>query len=194
VPARTRALTKILITSGVLLVVVVAVVAASLVNRNSSATYELSNDASTLSNGIATNTDNKGSQLAEVELQTVLGETISTSSLIGAPTIINIWYSTCEPCRRELPVLAQGASKYGEKIRFIGINIKDSAKVASEFAADYGVKFEIFLDSNGAFVSASGVSTAPMTLAVNAQGLIINQIAGELSTAKLDELMSELLK
>ena len=179
------------ITSGGLLVAVLVV---SLINRDSTATYELSNDVSNSSSGIAKNTDNRGSQLAEVELLTVLGETISTRSLIGAPTIINIWYSTCEPCRRELPVLAQGALKSGEKIRFIGINIKDSAKVASEFAADYGVKFEIFLDANGAFISASGVSTAPMTLAVNAQGLIINQIAGELSTAKLDELMAELLK
>ncbi len=190
-PARTRALKKILITFGALLV---AVVFASLVNRDNAATYELSNDVANSSNGIATNTDNKGSQLAEVELQTVLGETISTSSLVGAPSIINIWYSTCEPCRRELPVLAQGAFKYGERIRFIGINIKDSAKVATEFAAEYGVKFEIFLDANGAFISASGVSTAPVTLAVNPQGLIVNQIAGELSTAKLDELVSELLK
>jgi thiol-disulfide isomerase/thioredoxin len=191
VPARTRDLKKILITFGVLLI---AVVFASLLNRDSASTYVLSNDASTLSSGIATNTDNKGSQLAVVEVQTVLGETISTSSFVGSPSIINIWYSTCEPCRRELPALAQGALKHGEKIRFIGINIKDSAKVASEFASDYGVKFEIFLDSNGAFVSASGISTAPMTLAVNAQGLIVNQIAGELSTAKLDELVSELLK
>jgi len=191
VTARTRTLKRIIITFGVLLIAVVFV---SLVNRDSAATYELSNNASTLSSGIATNTDNKGSQLAEVELQTVLGETISTSSLIGAPSIINIWYSTCEPCRRELPVLAQGALKYGEKIRFIGINIKDSAKVATEFAAEYGVKFEIFLDENGAFISASGVSTAPVTFAVNPQGLIVNQIAGELSTAKLDELVSELLK
>jgi thiol-disulfide isomerase/thioredoxin len=191
VPARTRALKKIIITFGVLLI---AVVFASLINRDNAATYELSNDVANSSNGIATNTDNKGSQLAEVELQTVLGETISTSSFVGGPSIINIWYSTCEPCRRELPVLAQGALKYGERIRFIGINIKDSAKVATEFAAEYGVKFEIFLDANGAFISASGVSTAPVTLAVNPQGLIVNQIAGELSTAKLDELVSELLK
>jgi thiol-disulfide isomerase/thioredoxin len=191
VPARTRDLKKILITFGVLLI---AVVFASLLNRDSASTYVLSNDVSNVSSGIAINTDNKGSQLAEVKLQTVLGETISTSSLIGAPTIINIWYSTCEPCRRELPVLAQGALKYDNKIRFVGINIKDSAKVASEFAADYGVKFQILLDSNGAFISTSGISTAPVTLAVNAQGLIIDQIAGELSTAKLDELVSELLK
>lgn len=172
----------------------VVAVFASLINRDNTATYVLSNEVSNSSSDIATNTDNKGSQLVEVELQTVLGKTISTSSLIGAPTIINIWYSTCEPCRRELPVLAQGALKYDNKIRFVGINIKDSAKVASEFAADYGVKFEIFLDANGAFISASGISTAPVTLAVNAQGLIIDQIAGELSTAKLDELVSELLK
>lgn len=190
-PARTRDLKKILITFGVLLITVVF---ASLLNRDNATTYVLSNDVSNVSSGIAINTDNKGSQLAEVKLQTVLGETISTSSLIGAPTIINIWYSTCEPCRRELPVLAQGALKYDNKIRFVGINIKDSAKVASEFAADYGVKFEIFLDANGAFISTSGISTAPVTLAVNAQGLIIDQIAGELSTAKLDELVSELLK
>jgi len=172
----------------------VAVLVVSLINRKNAETYELSNNASTFSSNNATNTENKGSQLAVVEVQTVLGETISTSSFVGSPSIINVWYSTCEPCRRELPVLAQGALKYGEKIRFIGINIKDSAKVASEFASDYGVKFEIFLDSNGAFVTASGISTAPMTLAVNAQGLIVNQIAGELSTAKLNELVSELLK
>jgi thiol-disulfide isomerase/thioredoxin len=190
VPARTRDFKKIYIATVVLLVSAVFV---SLINRDSS-TYELSNDLSNSSNGIATNTDNRGSQLAKVNLNTIFGETISTSSLIGAPTIINIWYSTCEPCRRELPVLAQGALQYSEKIRFIGINIKDSAKVASEFASEYGVKFEIFLDANGSFISASGIGTAPMTLAVNSQGLIINQIAGELSTAKLDELVSELLK
>ncbi|MCX6536829.1 MAG: TlpA disulfide reductase family protein [Actinobacteria bacterium] len=190
-PARTQILKKIFIAIGVLLVVAVF---ASVINRDRTFTYKLSNEVSNSSNGIATNTDNKGSQLAEARLQTILGETISTSSLIGAPTIINIWYSTCEPCRRELPVLAQGALKYDNKIRFVGINIKDSAKVASEFAADYGVKFEILLDSNGAFISASGISTAPVTLAVNAQGLIINQVAGELSTAKLDKLVSELLK
>ncbi len=41
-PARTRALKKIIITFGVLLIAVVFV---SLVNRDNAATYELSNDA-----------------------------------------------------------------------------------------------------------------------------------------------------
>jgi hypothetical protein len=49
----------------------VAVLVVSLINRKDAETYELSNNASTLSSGIATNTDNKGSQLAVVEVQTV---------------------------------------------------------------------------------------------------------------------------
>ena len=183
-PARIRLLTKI---ATIILVLVFGAVVLRLANRGDDVTYKLTS-------GIATNVDNKGSQLVEVDLLTISGETISTSALIGMPTIINIWYSTCEPCRRELPVLAQGALEYNDKVRFVGVNIKDSARVASEFASKYGVDFEIYLDNSGAFISKSGIGTAPVTLAVNAQGVIINQIAGELSVAKLDELVAELLK
>jgi len=156
--------------------------------------YELSNQVVLSNNGIATNTNNTGKALAQVDLKSVNGATVATQTFVGRPAIINIWYSTCEPCRRELPVLALGAEAYSDKIRFIGINIKDSAKVATEFALEYGVKFELFLDTNGSFISSSGITTAPVTLAINAQGLVISQFAGELSTDKLNSLVAELLK
>ncbi|NDA96937.1 MAG: TlpA family protein disulfide reductase, partial [Actinobacteria bacterium] len=108
--------------------------------------------------------------------------------------IVNVWYSTCEPCRREMPVLASAADRYLNKVRFVGINIKDSANVAKEFADSYGVKFDLLLDTNGQFITTLGIATAPMTLAVNAQGQVIGQVAGEISAEKLDELVKELLK
>ena len=108
--------------------------------------------------------------------------------------IINIWYSTCEPCRRELPVLASAAAQYLGQVRFVGVNIKDSASVAKEFAAQYGVEFELLLDTNGPFISELGIATAPVTLAVDAQGVIIDQVAGEMSASELDKLVKELLK
>ena len=110
------------------------------------------------------------------------------------PTIINIWYSTCEPCRREMPVLAASAEKYQKEVRFIGINIKDTAEVTTQFAEKYGVKFKMMLDTNGRFISASKISTAPVTLAINAEGIIINQFAGEISASKLEAIVKELLK
>ena len=145
-------------------------------------------------NGIATNNRLTGEQLPSIELENVAGQKISTQSLLGAPTILNIWYSTCEPCRRELPVLASAAARYRDQVRFVGVNIKDSASVAEKFAAQYGVKFELLFDTKGLFISQLGIATAPVTLAVDAQGKIIEQIAGEISASKLNELVSELLK
>lgn len=156
--------------------------------------YELSNSVVLTNDGIATNADLTGQNLAEVELIATSGEVISTNTFRGMPTIINIWYSTCEPCRREMPILAASAEKYRKEVRFIGINIKDTAEVTTQFAEKYGVKFEMMLDTNGRFISASKISTAPVTLAVNAEGTIINQVAGEISASKLESIVRELLK
>ncbi|NDD87046.1 MAG: TlpA family protein disulfide reductase, partial [Actinobacteria bacterium] len=39
------------------------------------------------------------------------GRTISSADWIGTPLVLNFWYSTCEPCRREMPLLAATASE-----------------------------------------------------------------------------------
>ena len=183
-PAKTRFLKQ---AAAIFIVFVLGIILVQPFISTEIETYDLSNE-------IATNTDNTGRQLAEVDLKSVAGEIISTKSLLGTPIIINIWYSTCEPCRRELPVLASAAAQYLDQVRFVGVNIKDSASVAKEFAAEYGVKFELLLDTNGSFISELGIATAPVTLAINAQGVIIDQVAGEISAGELDELVKKLLK
>ena len=190
-PARTRITKQVAVAFGVIFF---GIIIARAVAPETTPSYELSNSVVLSSDGIATNTKLTGQQLPEVELTAVTGEKISTQTFTGAPMIINIWYSTCEPCRRELPVLASAATKHSDQVRFVGINIKDSAQVATEFAAQYGVQFELLLDNNGQFISALGIATAPVTLAVNAQGIIIDQVAGEISARKLNALVQELLK
>lgn len=90
-----------------------------------------------------------------------------------------------------MPALAAAHRKYGDSIRFIGLNMNDSATVARDFATKYGVTFELFTESSGAFVSALGIVTAPFTLFVNSDGQIVNQFAGELTASTLDVLISE---
>ena len=138
-----------------------------------------------------TNDDIQGQQIPIVELQTIDGKAQSSSSLLGAPLIINFWYSTCEPCRREMPVLANAHDKYGSKISFLGLNMNDSASVAKEFAQKYNVKYDIVFDPSGAFVSGLGIATAPTTLFISQDGTILDQVAGELTTEKLDGLIAE---
>jgi peroxiredoxin len=191
VPARTRFFKQALI---IFLIVVLAFVTTRIINDTDTPSYTLSNSIDLASDGIATNTLLLGSQLPAIKLETVEGQEVSTQSLLNKPLIINVWYSTCEPCRRELPALANADMQYRDLVRFVGVNIKDSATVAREFAAQYGVEFELLLDKNGLFISQLGIATAPVTLAIDQQGVIVGQKAGEISASELDELVKELLK
>ncbi|MFZ9522702.1 MAG: TlpA family protein disulfide reductase [Ilumatobacteraceae bacterium] len=190
-PARTRFFKQALI---IFLIAVLAFVTTRIFNDTDTPSYTLSNSIDLSSDGIATNTLLLGSQLPAIKLETVEGQEVSTQSLLNKPLIINVWYSTCEPCRRELPALANADMQYRNLVRFVGVNIKDSATVAREFAAQYGVEFELLLDKNGLFISQLGIATAPVTLAIDQQGVIVGQKAGEISASELDELVKELLK
>ncbi len=190
-PARTRFFKQALV---IFLVVFLGFVVTRVLNDTDTPSYTLSNSIDLSSDGIATNSLLIGSQLPAIKLENVDGQEVSTQSLLNKPLIINVWYSTCEPCRRELPALANADTQYRDQVRFVGVNIKDSATVAKEFASQYGVKFELLLDKNGLFISQLGIATAPVTLAIDPQGLIVGQKAGEISAGELDELVKELLK
>jgi cytochrome c biogenesis protein CcmG, thiol:disulfide interchange protein DsbE len=191
VPARTRFFKQALV---IFLVVFLGFVVTRVLNDTDTPSYTLSNSIDLSSDGIATNSLLIGSQLPAIKLENVEGQEVSTQSLLNKPLIINVWYSTCEPCRRELPALANADTQYRDRVQFVGVNIKDSATVAKEFASQYGVEFELLLDKNGLFISQLGIATAPVTLAIDPQGLIVGQKAGEISASELDELVKELLK
>lgn len=140
---------------------------------------------------IGTNEEVTGEQLPVSPIVTLSGSTMSTSDLIGTPLLINFWFSTCEPCRREMPVLAAAHHKYGDSIRFVGINMNDSASVAKSFAQKWGVTYEIFTEPSGALVTALGVATAPFTIFVSSDGRIASQHAGELTTSTLDAIIAK---
>ena len=190
-PARTRFFKQALVA---FLVVFLGFVVTRVLNDTDTPSYTLSNSIDLSSDGIATNSLLIGSQLPAIKLENVEGQEVSTQSLLNKPLIINVWYSTCEPCRRELPALANADTQYRDRVQFVGVNIKDSATVAKEFASQYGVEFELLLDKNGLFISQLGIATAPVTLAIDPQGLIVGQKAGEISAGELDELVKELLK
>jgi peroxiredoxin len=191
VPARTRFFKQALI---VFLIVLLGLFTTRIVNDTDTPSYTLSNSIDLSSEGIATNTLKIGSKLPAINLENVDGQEVSTQSLLNKPLVVNVWYSTCEPCRRELPALAKADMQYRDQVRFVGVNIKDSATVAREFASQYGVKFELLLDKNGQFISQLGIATAPVTLAIDQRGVIVGQKAGEISASELDELVKELLK
>ena len=70
-------------------------------------------------------------------------------------------------------------------MRFIGVNLNDSAEVAREFADRYGVTYDLVFDNNGSLARELGVATAPVTMFVDENGTIVDQVAGELDESDL---------
>jgi thiol-disulfide isomerase/thioredoxin len=145
--------------------------------------------------GIAVNEDLAGSRLSQAVLETADGTAVTVDDLLsrGRPVLINLWYSTCQPCKREMPALQAAFEEFGDRIDFVGINPQDSAATMTSFADEVGVTYELFRDPNGSFTVANGIATYPTTLLVSRDGLVIDQIAGELSDDEIRDAVSILL-
>ena len=171
-------------------VVAIGIVAA---NRNGSVTattdenvtLRSSND---LSPTIGTNAAVTGRSLPKVNVQTVAGDSFATADLVGRPLVVNFWYSTCAPCKRELPAFAAVQAKLGDKVRFVGVDSLPPSAHEEAFARDRGVQYELFYDTNGALTSAVGVAAFPQTLFIDATGTIVEQ-TGELTADRLEQLI-----
>ena len=57
--------------------------------------------------------------------------------------VVNLWYSTCPPCARELTYFAAVEAELGDDVRFVGVNPLDDVDEMQQFAADRGVDYEL---------------------------------------------------
>ena len=167
--------------------VTIAVVGGWWWSQRSSDVYELDATAGS----IALNKVAEGSVLAVVDLETADGATVSTDSFAGRPLVVNFWFSTCAPCRREFPVLVAAHEQYGDTIRFIGVNLSDTPATAAAFTAEFGATFETFFDRDGRLTSAMGVATAPVTMLIDAGGVVRRQLTGEITSEMLSTALRE---
>ena len=146
--------------------------------------------------GISTNAPLQGTPLQHANLVDLDGVSVSTSDWFtstGQPMLVNFWFTSCPPCRREMPALQQAFETYGEQVRFIGVNVQDSASAIRAFVDELGVTYEMLRDVNGNLVVANGISAFPTTLFIDSNGRIVKQVAGELTTESIDRSIALLL-
>lgn len=157
-----------------------------LLSRQSDPKYTLD----TTAGSIALNKISEGRMLATVDVTDMNNNEISTDTWLGEKLIINFWFSTCEPCRREFPVLVDADLRL-PNVRIIGVNLNDSPEVAAEFMQRYGAIFATYFDRDGRLTSALGIATAPITLLVDEGGLVRRQLTGEITQVMLDAALAE---
>lgn len=141
---------------------------------------------------ITTNADVVGDRFPDVERERI-GDG-ATARILGGdrPMVINFWYTTCPPCRREMPALGDAARTWAGRVDFVGINPLDPRDTAVAFMRQAGADFDGFLDPDGDLMSALGVTTMPLTLFVAADGEILDVHAGEITAEIIDATIRDL--
>jgi peroxiredoxin len=137
------------------------------------------------------NPPNDGGRFPDVELTAVDGSS-TTLRADGRPMVLNLWYSTCPPCARELTYFAAVEDDLGDAVRFVGVNPLDDVDVMQRFAEERGVDYELLVDHDGNLEDALRIVQYPVTLFVNGDGEIVAQ-TGALSEADLRRQIAESL-
>jgi thiol-disulfide isomerase/thioredoxin len=185
---------RLLVGSLAVAMAIVVAVGVILASRGDSTGAGTGDDDVTLTSGndlapsIGTNAAVTGRTLPHVDIQTLAGDTFATADLVGRPLVVNFWYSTCAPCKRELPAFAAVQAKLGDQVRFVGVDTFPPSDDEEAFARDRGVKYELLYDPNGELTSAVGIANSPQTLFIDAHGTILEQ-TGELTADRLEELI-----
>jgi thiol-disulfide isomerase/thioredoxin len=141
---------------------------------------------------IGTNAVLGGAPFPDAAVSALDGTEVSTADLVGRPLVVNIWGSTCGPCRRELPDLAAAHAAYGDRVRFVGISYLGASEREEAFARERGVNYELYYDTDGEFITAAGVAAFPVTLFITADGTVVEQ-TGVLDETRLSRLIEDTL-
>jgi peroxiredoxin len=108
------------------------------------------------------------------------GNEVTSESLLGEPLVVNLWFSSCAPCAKELPAFAAVDADVDD-VRFIGVNTIDSVEAMERFAGERGVRYDLLRDNYAELADGIGAVAFPITLFVDSNGMIVEQ------TGALDE-------
>jgi peroxiredoxin len=133
-----------------------------------------------------------GHTLPDVELVDASGQSVSLAEFAGTPLVVNVWYSTCAPCARELRDFAAVSAEYGDRVQFVGIDPIDNVEAMLAFAEPRGVEYPLLRDPDQRFVAEVPIVAYPTTLFVSPDGVVVRQtnaIEADQLRAAIDELI-----
>jgi cytochrome c biogenesis protein CcmG, thiol:disulfide interchange protein DsbE len=111
------------------------------------------------------------------------------TTLRGHPVVINQWASWCGPCRFEFPFFQRLATRYGNRVGFLGVNAQDSRGDARTFLKEFPTPYPHYFDpdADAARVFRGGRAW-PTTAFYDASGRLTRTHAGGYaSQARLEE-------
>lgn len=133
--------------------------------------------------------------LSGLDVQNLNGQPVELSSLLGKPTAITFWATTCPGCVEEIPHMIALYDKFSAKgVNVIGMAMSyDSLNQLKAMVSEKKIPYTVLQDKTGAAAAAFGpVRLTPTFFVLDAKGNIRYQKIGPFDTARVDQLLTEL--
>ena len=115
------------------------------------------------------------------------GDPVEVAALRGTPVVLNFWASWCGPCAQELPVLAAGRQSH-PGVAFLGADMQDTAGGEVQFERTHAHPYPVGPIVDGSY-QEYGVYGPPVTVFINAGGLVTASFSGPLDTSTLNHYL-----
>jgi thiol-disulfide isomerase/thioredoxin len=94
-------------------------------------------------------------------------------ALAGHTAVLNVWASWCQPCRAELPALAEYAARPGA-VPVVGVDVQDDPRSALAMLRELGVRLPSVTDPDDRLRAALALPpTVPVSYVLRADGSVV---------------------
>jgi len=128
------------------------------------------------------------------------GADLRLSALRGKVVLLNFWYSSCPPCRRETPDLATLHRLHAKRgLEILGINLDDilipgaGHAPLKAFLEEFKVPYRVLLADNEVFELYGGVPVQPVTFLVDRTGKVAKIFWGAYPGSVLEKAITPYL-
>lgn len=122
-----------------------------------------------------------GEPAPAIEMTDFDGVALTLDEYLGTPVVLNFWASWCPFCIAEMPDFERVSQAFGDDVAFLGVNLRDDSAQAVSLADETGVTYRLASDPSGVIYGAFGGTSMPTTVFIDADGIVRDVIAGQMS-------------
>ena len=118
------------------------------------------------------------------------GNEVKLSDFRGKGVVLNFWASWCGPCKSEMPHFQAAYEEHGEDIHFVMVNMStafgDTREDAAAVLSEGGYTVPVYYDDYAECAYAYGINAIPVTVFIDADGMISSVKTGMMNEADLE--------
>jgi len=132
---------------------------------------------------------NVGDPAPEFSVADETGKELKLSDYRGNVVFLNFWFTTCAPCRQEMPDMELVNRIFKDrKFKMVPISVDTNFDDVKAFYQEHNLSFAMYLDPGKRIASRYNVYQFPETYIIDGNGIVLKHYIGQKFWAKPDYL------